>query len=73
MTDEIQSKLQTFVDDAMKYRAETIDAFCKAYLSSRADWFMEKPERITRLVLCEKQDGLKTIYWFEIKRGKLKH
>ena len=54
-------------------RAKILDDFAKAYLASRWDDYFSKQKKIDfrRLELVEKRNGLETIYFFRLKRGKL--
>jgi len=54
-------------------RAKILDDFAKAYLASRWDDYFSKQKKIDfrKLELVEKRNGLETIYFFRLKRGKL--
>jgi len=61
--------LHRIIEEISTNRARIIDDFVKTYIATRLDWFMEKPERLTRLELIERtsDDQLTRTYFLRVK------
>lgn len=76
MKKNFDEKIKEWVGAVLDGRAKVIDDFCKVYLASRSEWFIENPERLQRLRLEVQQvhtpNGIKETYTFSMKPGRSK-
>jgi hypothetical protein len=71
LLDKIQERL---VREISEKKAKILDDFTKAYLASRWDDYFSKQKKIDfrRLELVEQRKENGAVYFFRLKRGKLK-
>ncbi len=67
--------IDKLVKEISENRAKILDDFAKAYLASRWEDYFSKQKKIDfrRLELIEKRNGLETIYYFQLKKGKISY
>ena len=65
--------VENLVKEISENRAKILDDFCRAFLASRWDDYFRKQKKIDfrRLELVIQHDGIKTIYFCRLKKGKL--
>lgn len=63
---------EQIIEEISHNKTEILNDFCKTYIASNIDWFLEDPKRISKLGLIEQKstDHLKTTYKFVINDDK---
>ncbi|MDD5014625.1 MAG: hypothetical protein PHW73_05920 [Atribacterota bacterium] len=69
----MRSLIDKLVEEVAENHAKILDDFVKAYLASRWEDYFSKQKKIDfrRLELVIQHEGIKTIYFCRLKKGKL--